>query len=193
MTRDKGGRHPPDLQPVLTGELVELRPIHPDDWQEMFAAAADPLIWAGHPVRDRHQEPIFRRFFDSAIDSAAAFTILDRKTGRIIGSSRYHDYDAALGEIEIGWTFVARSHWGGAYNGEIKRMMLAHAFGFADVVVLWVGDTNLRSQRAVAKIGGHRRPGLRDRAYHGVVVPHFIYEIRKGAPELVRTAKARPG
>jgi hypothetical protein len=42
-----------DFQPVLTGERVVIRPIRADDWEEMFAAAADPLIWEVHPVRDR--------------------------------------------------------------------------------------------------------------------------------------------
>src|SRR5580692_10014269 len=98
----------PDFQPVLKGDLVELRPVRADDWEVMFAAAADPLIWEAHPVRDRHQAPVFREFFDGAVDSKMALTILDAKTGEIIGSSRYHGYEPALGEVEIGWTFIAR-------------------------------------------------------------------------------------
>ena len=169
----------PDFQPVLTGERVVMRPIRADDWDEMFAAAADPLIWEVHPVRDRYQEPYFRAFFDSAVASGMAFAILDRQTGKIIGSSRYHDYRPDIGEVEIGWTFIARSHWGGAYNREIKDLMLTHAFGFVDTVIFMVGETNWRSQRAMEKIGGIKRPELRDRPYHGVSTLHVVYEIRR--------------
>lgn len=172
--------HDPDLQPTLSGDHVVLRPLVADDWEEMFAAAADPLIWAVHPAPDRYTEPVFRDYFDGALASGAAFAILDRETGRIIGSSRYHGYDAALGEIEIGWTFLARDYWGGAFNREIKTLMIGHAFGFAETVIFMVGERNFRSQRAMEKIGGVRRPDPIDRAYRDVVVRHVVYEIRKG-------------
>ena len=170
----------PDLQPTLSGEHVVLRPITAGDWEEMFAAAADPLIWAVHPTPDRYTEPVFRDYFDAALASGAAFAILDRETGRIIGSSRYHGYDAALGQIEIGWTFLARDYWGGAFNREIKTLMLDHAFGFAETVIFMVGEHNYRSQRAMEKIGGVRRAELLDRAYQDAVVRHVVFEIRKG-------------
>ena len=60
---------------------------------------------------------------------------------------------AAPGEMEIGWTFLARSYWGGAMNRELKRMMLAHAFRFVPRVIFVVGERNLRSRRAMEKIG----------------------------------------
>lgn len=145
----------------------------------MFAAAADPEIWAVHPVRDRYTEPVFRAFFDSALASGSAFSILDRASGRIIGSSRYHDYDAAKREVEIGWTFLARAWWGGSINREVKDLMLAHAFGFVDTVVFWVGETNWRSQRAMEKIGGMRRaePGIR--VLDGNAHSHVVFEITR--------------
>jgi RimJ/RimL family protein N-acetyltransferase len=80
----------------------------------------------------------------------------DARDGRIIGSSRFYGYDWERSEVEIGWTFLARSHWGGRYNGEMKRLMLQHAFRFVERVVLLVGVGNRRSQRAVEKIGGVR-------------------------------------
>jgi RimJ/RimL family protein N-acetyltransferase len=88
------------------------------------------------------------------MESGGALLALDRSDGREIGSSRFHGYDEANSEIEIGWTFLARSHWGGAYNGEMKRLMLRHAFQFVTSVVFSVGPKNYRSQRAVEKIGG---------------------------------------
>jgi RimJ/RimL family protein N-acetyltransferase len=143
-----------DLQPTLRGTLVELRPLRVDDWPALFAVASDPLIWEQHPQRERYREEVFREFFDGAIATGSAFAVLDRQDGRIIGSTRYHGHDADRREIEIGWTFLARSHWGGRHNGEMKQLMLHHAFQFVDHVIFVIGVNNLRSQLAVGKIGG---------------------------------------
>ena len=91
------------------------------------------------------------------MESGGAFLISDRATGNIIGSTRYFGYDEKRSEIEIGWTFLARSHWGGRYNHEMKRLMLDHAFRFVDTVIFLVGPQNFRSRRAVEKIGGIER------------------------------------
>ena len=109
----------------------------------MFAAGSDPDIWKVHPVPDRYTEAGFRKFFDGAVNSRMGFAFVDRATGRIIGSSRYYGYEPDLSEIEIGWTFLARSHWGGRANREVERLMLDHAFTFVDTVIFWVGDPEL--------------------------------------------------
>jgi RimJ/RimL family protein N-acetyltransferase len=168
----------PDFQPTLTGPTVIVRPVTADDWAELFAAGSDPEIWKVHPRSNRYTEPAFRVYFDSAVASKMAFVFVDRVTGRLIGSSRYYGYDAALSEVEIGWTFIVRSHWGGATNREVKRLMLDHAFGFVDTVVFWVGEKNWRSQGAMTKIGGVKRNGLFTRELSGAT-PHFIFEIGK--------------
>jgi len=118
--------------------------------------AADPLIWEQHPSRDRYQEEVFQIFFREALESRGALIAIDNKDGHVIGSSRYYGYDEKKSEVEIGWTFLARSHWGGAYNREMKQLMLRHAFQFVRSVVFLVGPNNIRSQRAVEKIGGVR-------------------------------------
>ena len=147
---------PFDLQPVLKGELLELRPLRAEDFEELYAVASDPLIWEQHPASDRYKGDVFREFFRGALESGGAFLVVDSGTGRVIGSTRFHAYDEEESEIEIGWTFLARSHWGGRYNGEMKRLMLEHAFRFVRSVVFLVGPENYRSQRAVEKIGGVR-------------------------------------
>lgn len=168
----------PDFQPTLVGETIVVRPLRPSDWSGLFKAASDPLIWELHPAKDRYTEPVFRKFFDEAVASGMAFVFEDRASGAIIGSSRYHGYDAARGEIEIGWTFLARAYWGGPANAEIKRLMIGHALTLADTVIFWVGETNWRSQRAMEKIGAQRRPGLHQRPLAGEN-RHVVFEIRK--------------
>src|SRR6185436_5482185 len=145
---------PFELQPTLTGELVALRPLRPDDWDALYGVASDPLIWEQHPNSDRYKPEVFREFFRDALAGGGAFLISDAKTGEPIGSSRYHGYDETKREIEIGWTFLARSRWGGDYNRDLKRLMLAHAFRFVDRVIFVIGPTNWRSRRAIEQIGG---------------------------------------
>ena len=142
-----------DLQPNLKGELIELRPLTPEDWDDLFAIASDPLIWEQHPESDRYKEDVFKVFFKDALESGGAFVVIDRKNKRIIGSTRFHGYEPEKSEIEIGWTFLARKYWGGRHNWEMKQLMLAHAFQFVNNVVFYVGENNMRSRRATEKIG----------------------------------------
>jgi RimJ/RimL family protein N-acetyltransferase len=164
-----------DLQPTLTGTLIALRPMCEDDFDALFAVASDPLVWEQHPEPDRCTDPVFRRFFRGGIDSGGALVAIDRGDGRVIGSSRFAEYDEASSEVEIGWTFLARSHWGGAYNGEMKRLMLDHAFRFVQRVVFRVGPDNRRSRRALEKIGA-RYVG---RESHPQRADAALYEIRR--------------
>jgi N-acetyltransferase len=168
----------PEFQPTLVGPSITIRPIVPDDWTELYAAGSDPKIWEVHPVSKRYTEPEFRKFFDGAVTSKMGFAFVDRATGRLIGSSRYYGFEPDISEVEIGWTFLARSHWGGAANREVKRLMLDHAFTFLDTVVFWVGHENWRSQGAMTKIGGVKREGLFTREISGSH-PYFIFEISK--------------
>jgi len=147
---------PFDYQPVLRGSLVELRPLRAEDRDDLYAVAADPLIWEQHPVKSRCEKRGFQQFFHESLESGGALVITDRETKRIIGSSRFHGYSADRDEVEIGWTFLARTHWGGTYNGQVKDLMLQHAFRFVKHVVFLIGPDNIRSQRSVEKIGAAR-------------------------------------
>jgi RimJ/RimL family protein N-acetyltransferase len=162
-----------DLQPILKGEILGLRPLRPEDFHDLYAVASDPLIWEQHPIKDRYKEEVFRGFFREALESGGALIAIDSKDDQVIGSSRFHGYDKEKSEIEIGWTFLARSHWGGAYNREMKQLMLRHAFRFVNSVIFLVGSQNLRSQRAMEKIGGVRVGSRTD----GGGRDSFVYQI----------------
>jgi RimJ/RimL family protein N-acetyltransferase len=197
-----------DRQPHLVGQLLELRPLGADDWDALFGVASDPLIWAGHPARDRYTEPVFREFFRDAMESGGALVAIDRATGEIIGSSRYnwadlpasalrasarsrrspgeggkagpfHDDDDSGYELEIGWSFLARACWGGMYNREMKRLMLDYAFQFVDRVIFIVGIDNIRSRKAMLKIGAVLTDRRVARALPGVSSESVIFEISK--------------
>lgn len=143
-----------ELQPTLAGELVMLRPLVEGDFEAVYSAAADPLLWEQHPEPLRYQRDVFtKNFFVGAVACQSAFVVIERSSGAVIGSSRYYDWDATTREVAIGYTFLARSHWGGTYNGELKRLMLDHAFRWAKVVWLHIGRDNWRSRKATEKVG----------------------------------------
>jgi RimJ/RimL family protein N-acetyltransferase len=168
-----------DLQPNLIGDLIEVRALRPDDWEALFAVASDPLIWEQHPANDRYKEEVFREFFRGALESGGALIVIDRKTHEVIGSSRYFGFEPVKSEIEIGWTFLARSHWGGKYNGELKRLMLDHAFKFVETVLFLIGSTNVRSRKAIERIGGVLTERRETRTIQGEVIEHVVYKIDK--------------
>lgn len=160
---------------------MRLRPLVEADWTALFAVAADPQIWARHPSHDRWQELVFRAFFDEALAGGGALGIVDKASGGLIGSSRFGGVDAKQPDsIEIGWSFLARSFWGGGYNAEFKRLMIAHALAQVDRVLFQVGAGNVISRRAMANIGGVLLPGpgpVYERC--GVMVEHVVFAITR--------------
>jgi RimJ/RimL family protein N-acetyltransferase len=181
-----------ELQPTLSGDLIEARPLRVDDFEAMYAAASDPLIWQQHPEPDRYQRDVFRNFFDGALQSGGAFAVVERKTGRIIGSSRYCYLDPPEREVEIGYTFLERAYWGGSYNGELKALMLKHAFRYVDRVLFVVGEQNVRSQTALLRIGAklqeHRSMPFPDGTMH----PSVIFAISRWDDLLMGSDSAAP-
>jgi len=171
-----------DYQPTLRGTVVELRPLREEDEEALFAVASDPLIWEQHPVRDRYKLDVFSAFFRESLASGGALTVRDCRSGNVIGSSRYHAYNPHASEVEIGWTFLARSHWGGIYNREIKLLMLRHAFQFVGRVVFLIGPQNIRSQRAIERLGAIRVGSRADSAGRDA----FIYEMTSVPNEMIR-------
>lgn len=168
---------PFELQPVLEGELVAVRPLRAGDFDDLWAVASDRLIWEQHPAKERATAAGFRSFFEESLASGGALVVADRATGMVIGSSRYHGHDEEAEEVEIGWTYLARKYWGGRYNGELKQLMLDHAFRFVESVVFLVGPTNFRSQRAVGKLGATRDGSRHDASGR----ESFRYRIRRRA------------
>jgi RimJ/RimL family protein N-acetyltransferase len=141
---------------VLIGETITLRPIRTEDFEALHTAAADPLIWEQHPDPKRHEREDFRvKFFDPAVASQMAYAVVDNATGQLIGSSRYYEYEPSMQEVAIGYTFLARSYWGGRANAQMKRLMLNRAFA-SGIKCVWfhIGKNNLRSRTAMEKVGG---------------------------------------
>lgn len=166
----------PNWQPTLVGTLVRLRPVREPDRGPLHAAAADPLVWEQHSERNRHERPAFDRFFDGLLSCGGGLVAEDPASGRIIGSSRYYDWDPQARSVVIGYTFLERARWGTGTNREMKRLMLDHAFRWARTAWFHASPGNLRSQRALEAIGA-----FRDREelvpVGGVPSPRVIYRL----------------
>ena len=157
---------------------MRLEPLQPDDFDALYAVASDPLIWEQHPNKNRHRREVFEVYFTGALASAGAFRVLDA-AGDLIGSSRYYDLDEAQSAVCIGYTFIARSAWGRDYNRALKTLMLDHAFRFVNRVIFHVGALNMRSRRAMEKLGGTYQGEVAVAYYGEPSNQNVIYEIRR--------------
>jgi N-acetyltransferase len=168
-----------DRQPTLIGDRILLRPTTSDDWPAHWAIAADPLLWEVHPAWDRYKEPVFRAYFDANLASGGSLTTVERATGVVVGASRYWEVDPATNSAEIGATYLARAHWGGGINREVKRLMIGHALQVLDAVTFRIGAGNVRSRRAIEKIGARLSARTDMSIMAGVPTEHVIYEITR--------------
>jgi RimJ/RimL family protein N-acetyltransferase len=168
-----------ELQPLLENELIKLQPIKETDFEMLFEVASDPLIWEQHPNKNRYQKEVFEVFFKGAIESKGAFLVVDTKTNKTIGSSRYYDYDAALKTVIIGYTFLARDYWGTTYNRALKTLMLNHAFKFVESVHFHIGSHNIRSQTAIQRLGAKKINEIAVAYYGEPEKLNFVYEVKR--------------
>ena len=143
-----------EIQPILVGDRVTLRPLKEEDFSALYHAASDPIIWELHPDSSRYKKEVFeQRFFNGAIESRGALAIIDNSSNRILGSTRFYKWKPDTKEISIGYTFLTPDQWGNGANSEIKELMLNHIFQFSEIVWFGVGEINLRSRKAVEKLG----------------------------------------
>jgi len=168
-----------NLQPSLEDEIIILRPLENEDLDDLYRVASDPLIWEQHPSKDRCQRDVFELFFYEGMASGGAFAVIDKKTGQLIGSTRFHRIKEVENAIEIGWTFLAREYWGGRYNLAMKKLMMDYAFQFVDNVLFYIDQNNLRSQMAVKKLGGEPVTALNNVNLEIRPNASLIYHVKK--------------
>ncbi|MFN5422570.1 MAG: GNAT family N-acetyltransferase [bacterium] len=170
----------PNLQPDhLQNEIVILIPLKQEDFEELYSVASDPLIWEQHPNPDRYKRDVFLNYFQGAIQSNSAFLIKDAKTAHTIGCTRFYGYDPVNSSMHIGYTFFSRACWGKSFNRNTKKLMLAYAFTLVETVIFHIGSANMRSRKAIEKLGAKL---IEEKliAYHGESsTPNCIYIIRK--------------
>ena len=150
----------------LESDAVKLLPLKETDFELLYRVASDPLIWEQHPNRERYQRPVFQNYFKGAIESGSAYMVFNKIKGDVIGCSRYYDFNEMDNSVCIGYTFLSRDCWGTGINRSLKTVMLNHAFRFVDKVIFHVGDKNIRSQKAMEKLGAINT-GTAEMSYYG--------------------------
>ncbi|MGB3869440.1 MAG: GNAT family N-acetyltransferase [Flavobacteriales bacterium] len=166
-----------NIQPVLETESILLFPLHENDFDDLYDAASDPKIWEQHPNKERWQKEIFKTFYVGAIQSKGAFKIIDKNNGSVIGSTRFYDYSETENSIQIGYTFYRTQYWGKGINNLVKRLMLDYIFNFVSKVYFHIGENNIRSQKAIGRLGA-LKIGEQEVTYFGEIpMQNFVYEI----------------
>jgi RimJ/RimL family protein N-acetyltransferase len=177
-----------NLQPQLSGRLIRVEPLLATDFESLFLAASDPLIWEQHPNPLRYQREVFERFFEGALASKGAFVIRHTQTQAVIGSSRFYDFDPPQQCVFIGYTFLTRAHWGGPANREMKTLMLNHAFSSGvDTVCFHIGINNLRSRTSIERLGAVKTREETVRYFGEAPKLNAVYEMSR-----VRWASVQP-
>lgn len=168
-----------NFQLLLQNNLVIAEPLKESDFESLYTAASDPLIWEQHPNKNRYQRQEFENYFKGAIESGGAFLVKDVQTNEVIGSSRYSDYISETNTVSIGYTFFIRSYWGKGHNYALKKLMLDYIFQFVNTVTFYIGAANKRSQISIERFGAVKT-GEAEMAYYGEAAKlDYIYAITK--------------
>lgn len=170
-------------QPILETSELQLLPLQIEDFEALYKVASDPEIWKQHPNKDRWKKEVFAVFFDGAIKSGGAFKIVEKESQKIIGSTRFYDFDPKESLVLIGYTFYAVSHWGTELIHSIKELMFTHAFKYVSQIQLHIGAENIRSQMAIERLGA-QKIGSQEVAYYGEPSKlNYVYQVTKNAWE----------
>lgn len=168
-----------NLQPVLKDENVVLKPLSIDDFEKLYQVARDPEVWAMHPNKERYKRPVFQNFFEGALASKGAFLVVDRKTQEVLGSTRFYEFNPDTKSVLIGYTFYGTKWWGKNINSTVKKLMLDYIFREVDQVIFHVGKDNVRSVKAMTKLGAENT-GEEEIAYYGEDSrTNIVFRIRK--------------
>jgi len=131
--------------------LVQTRAAH---FEPLYQVASNPAVWEQHPEKDRWQRAVFSDFFRTGLtNDLGCFTVIDKSSETVIGSTRFYAYDHAGRCVRLGYTFLSPEYWGTDANREIKQVLLDHAFHTVDTVFFDIGVDNVRSRKATEKLG----------------------------------------
>jgi N-acetyltransferase len=153
---------------ILEGKMVKLVPLESAHFNELIAISRNKKIWEFLTVDGSDENTITTELKSALLKrmdgTEYPFTIIDKKSGKIIGSTRYIDIHPQYRKLEIGWTWNDPDYWGKGHNSECKLLLLTYAFETLKCirVQLKTSDKNIRSQTAIKKIGGKLEGTLRN-------------------------------
>ncbi|KVD96893.1 GCN5 family acetyltransferase [Burkholderia ubonensis] len=146
-------------QPTLTGEHVELQPLNASHAQALLAAAADGQLWNLRvtvvPGPDTIDAYLATALQGRAEGTVMPFAIVERATGRVVGSTRFWKIDRKNRKLEIGHTWLGESVQRSRVNTEAKWLLLTYAFETLRCVRVQftTDELNEKSRAAILRLG----------------------------------------
>jgi RimJ/RimL family protein N-acetyltransferase len=196
--RAAGVMHPQPI--VLERDGLRLEPLSHEHHDGLVSAAADGRLWdlwfTAVPAPGATQGYIDDALSGQHEGHMLPWAVRELTTGTIIGSTRYHDVVSAIGRVEIGYTWYAKSRQRTSVNTVCKLMLLAHAFDTLDckVVGLRTDNFNLASQRAIEGLGAKKDGVIRHHQARrdGTARDSVMYSILAGEwPDVKRHLELR--
>jgi len=168
--------------PTLSDKGVTLEPLIMAHAKGLSEACQDGELWTIEVTSAPTPESVidYIQLADS-MDNRLAFTVIDDASGRVIGSTSYHDILPNAKRLEIGYTWYAQSYWRTHVNTVCKLMLLTHAFetlGYQTVGWRTDGE-NLQSQKAIERLGAKKDGVIRGNRVrrNGIIADTVMYSI----------------
>ncbi len=173
---------------ILIDRNVRLEPLSLAHEAGLRAAAADGELWniriTGVPEPEQTLKYIEEALAMRDAGTRFAFAVVEETTGKVLGTTSYHDILPAVKRIEIGWTFYAKSSQRSHVNTTCKLLMMQHAFDTLGCnVVGWRTDNfNFASQAAIERLGAKKDGVIRGHALRrdGTIRDTVMYSLRSG-------------
>ncbi|MDP9018255.1 MAG: GNAT family N-acetyltransferase [Candidatus Eremiobacteraeota bacterium] len=156
---------------ILQNERVRLEPLAFAHAADLFVAGNDDAVWnkAGRSnqmatIDGTHLYIAEALYGTPEVPAGVPFAVIDRQTGKAIGSTRYFDISYDHARLEIGWTWIAQAQWRTAINTNCKFLLLQYAFEHAQMnrVQFKADAENDRSRAAISRLGATYEGTLRD-------------------------------
>ena len=173
---------------LLQGKYVTLETLHPDHIPKLQTLARDERLWeytktllVNETFDAQFEKYIATAFDDRNMGGQHSFVIRDVANDEIIGMTRYYKIEPSQKRLSIGYTWYIPDVWGKVHNKECKLLLMQYAFetlGYQRVE-FEVAHQNIRSQKAVEKIGGIREGMLRKHGLHadGTMRHTFVFSV----------------
>jgi RimJ/RimL family protein N-acetyltransferase len=158
-----------EIRPIeLLGQRVKIVPMETKHTEELFAAGGSLDIWTYMPMVVQTFGDMERLVNDALKEREQGtqfpFVIFDKDASKLVGSTRFLDISATNRSLEIGWTWLSPSVWRTKVNTECKYLLFKHCFETLGTirVQLKTDSRNLRSQKAIERIGGVKEGVIRN-------------------------------
>jgi N-acetyltransferase len=173
---------------TLRDRGIELRPMTLEHEAGLRSAAADGELWNIRVTSVPEPEQT-RQYMEDALAMREAghrfpFVVIESDSGRVLGTTSFHDIVPAIRRVEIGWTWYAKSVQRSHVNTTCKMLLLTHAFETLNChVVGWRTDNfNFASQAAIERLGAKKDGVIRGHALRrdGTIRDTVMYSLRSG-------------